>query len=159
MRMSRLFFCILLLLFLLGACSTIIDTDPIQTHSDYTNQQIRLRTFDYNNSYKTSDAIFADIWNYSGKYIIFPNNYNIRIFELTKTGWEEISEKPTTRLPPGDFTFDPNNGSSSIATIVIIPDLLDLDRKYNLRIYVTGQMDENSEKIEVVAYKDITLIP
>ena len=159
MRISKIFFWILLLIFLLTACSKNIDTNPIQTPLEYTNQQIMLRTFDYNNSYKTSDAIFADIWNYSGKLISFPNNYNIRIFERTKTGWEEISEKPVTRLPPGDFTFNPNDSSSSIVTIVIIPDLPDLNRKYDLRIYITGYMIENNESVVVTAYTDINLKP
>ncbi len=159
MRMSRFFFWLSLLLFMLVACSTSIDTDPIQTPSDYTNQQIGLRTFDYNNSYNTSDAISAEIWNYSGKLITFPNNYNIRIFERTKTGWEEIFEKPVTRLPPGDFTFNPNDGSSSIVMIDVFPNLPDLDRKYDLRIYVTGQMYEKDETTDVFAYVDITLKP
>jgi hypothetical protein len=158
-RMRRFLFWLLLLLIFLVACSTNIDTNPIQTPSDYTNQQIKLRTFDYDNSYKTSDSISAEIWNYSGKFITFPNNYNIRIFERTKTGWEEISERPVTRLPSGDFTFNPNDGSSNIAMIDIFPDFPKLDRKYDLRIYVTGKMDENKINVDVTAYTDITLKP
>ncbi len=157
--MSKYCFWMIILVCLLVACSTNIDNNPMQTPSDYTNQQIKLRIFDYNNSYKTSDAISAEIWNYSGKLITFPNNYNIHIFERTKTDWEEISEKPVTRLPPGDFTFNPNDGSSNIVMIDIFPDFQDLDRKYELRIYVTGKMSENNKSIDVTAYTDITLKP
>jgi hypothetical protein len=157
--MNKFIFCLLLFVYLLVACSTRIETSPIQPPSDYTNVQIGLRIFDFNNSFKTSDAISAEIWNYSGKFVTFPNNYNIRIFERTKAGWEEISEKSVTRLPSGDFSFNPNDGSSNIVMIDIFPNLKTVDHKYDLRIYVSGKMIDNGESINVWAYTDIILKP
>ena len=159
MRMKMIFVWVLLTIILLAACSKNIDANPIQTPLDFTNQQIMLRTFDFNNSFKTSDAISAEIWNYSGKFVTFPNNYNIRIFERTMAGWEEISEKSVTRLPSGDFSFNPDDGSSNIVMIDIFPNLKTVDHKYDLRIYVSGKMIDNGESIDVWAYIDITLKP
>lgn len=159
MNTKKITFSLLFIAFILVACSSRKSVNPISTDLEYTNQQIKLRVFDFNNSYKNSDPIFAEIWNYSEKFIRFPNNYNIRIFEKTKNGWEEIAEKPVTRLPSGDFIFNPLDGSSWIQMVFINPDLPDLNRNYDLRIYVFGQMEENNQQQEVVAYSDVTLTP
>jgi len=159
MKIKINIYCVFIFAISLLGCTIAKVSDPISTDPDYTNQQIELKSFDYNNSYKTSDIISAEIWNLSGIFIKFPNNYNIRIFEKTNKGWEEIAEKPVTRLPPGDFEFNPLDGSSYIEMIDIFPDLPDLNRKYDLRIYVFGQMSENNEEVEVAAYTDVTLKP
>jgi hypothetical protein len=159
MKIFRIIFQLIISFIILVACSTSIDSNPIKTPSDYTNKQILLRTFDFNNSYKTSDAISAEIWNYSGRGVTFPNNYNIRIFERTKKGWVEIPEKVVTRLPSGDFTFNPSDGSSNIVMIDVFPDFPVINRKFDLRIYVSGRMYDENQSIEVFAYIDVTLKP
>jgi hypothetical protein len=140
-------------------CSPLISDNPITARQEYTNKQIMLYAFDQYNTFTTSDVITAEIWNMTENYIEFPNNYNIRIFERTKKGWVEIFEEPVTRLPPGPFTFNPINGSSYIKLIGIFPNLPDINRKYELRIYVSGVMQENDESIEVFAYTDVVLKP
>ena len=145
-------------IFLFG-CNSGITKDPIITDANFTNQQIKIYTFDYNNSYKTSDIIYTEIWDMSGKPITFPNNYNIRIFEKTEVGWVEIFEKPTTRLPQGDFIIDPVNSDSCIDSVAIYPDLPDDNRKYDLRIYVFGEMSQKNEASQVAAYVDVFLTP
>jgi hypothetical protein len=142
----------------LTACSAAESADPIITDPDYTNQQIKFFSLN-NNTYKTSDILSVEIWNMSENQIIFPNNYNIRIFEKTNKGWTELAEKPTIRLPEGDSMLNPQNENSSLQIINVFPDLPDLHQTYNLRIYVFGQMSEKNKKIEVAAYTDVILKP
>jgi hypothetical protein len=158
-KIKTTFISLISLSILLVACSQSVNKDPITSDANYTNHQIRLYSSANYNSYKTSDVISAEIWNISGQMIKFPNNYNIQIFEKVDNGWKEIAEKPTIRLPEGDFTFNPLDGSSYIQMIGVFPNLPDLDQKYKLRIYVSGLMKENDEEIEVVAFTDVTLIP
>jgi hypothetical protein len=151
--------CSLLIAIFLFGCKSGTANDPIKTDLDFTNQQIKLFTFDYDNSYTTSDIIVTEIWDVSGNLITFPNDYNIRIFEKSNKGWIEIFEKPTTRLPQGDFTIDPVNEDMCSLTVAIYPDLPEVDRKYYLRIFVFGKMSQDGEENDVAAYVDVVLRP
>lgn len=157
--LTKYLFCMVLFLLSLSACSSTMIGDPILLNSDFVNKQITLLSFDFDNSFKTSDPISAEIWNESGNSIRFPNNYNIRIFEKTNEGWVEYVEKPVTRLPSGDFVFDPKEGLCCTVMISAFPDLPDLNRNYTLRIYVSGLMSNNNAEVEVFAFKDIILNP
>ncbi len=157
--MIKKIFYLIVLMLCVTSCSTMEIVNPIITDPEFTNQQITLSSFDFDNSFKTTAPISAEIWDESRKYIKFPNNFNIRLFEKTKEGWVELGEKPVTRLPPGDFVFDPINGCSCTVMISVFPDLPDVTRKYELRIYVSGLMSENNDEVEVVAYTDVTLLP
>lgn len=144
---------------MITGCSTSKFNNPIPSKSEFTNNQIQLYSFDFYNTFNTSDPITTEIWNMTENSIDFPDDANIRIFERTSKGWVEILEKPVTRFPPGPFTMNPVGESSSIRMIMTRPDLPDTGRKYDLRIYVSGLMQESNETIEVIAYKDITLMP
>jgi hypothetical protein len=155
MKIKNYCLSIMLLTLFLANCSNRITKDPILTDPIYTNQQINLHFFDFNNSYKNSDPISGEIWNDSQQVIKFPNNFNIRIFEQTKKGWVEIYEKPVTELPTKDFVLNPSNSEM----LFVIPNIQDKNKKHDLRIYVFGQLEEDGKDIEVSAYKDITLTP
>ncbi|MEA5078543.1 MAG: hypothetical protein VB013_08230 [Anaerolineaceae bacterium] len=150
---------IFIIIFLLFGCSKPKVKDPIATDSQFTNQQIKLYSSADYNTYSTKDVISAEIWNLSGKEVKFPNNYNIKIYEYLNDDWKEISEKPVTRLPSGNFEFNPNDGSSNIRMIGIFPDLPDINQEYYLRIYVSGKMVEGNKEVEVTAYIDVKLKP
>jgi hypothetical protein len=154
----KLYYLVFLVL-ALTSCSSWKIGDPISTDPAYTNKQITLLSSDFNNSFKTFDILSVEIWNKSGKQIIFPNNYNFRIFEKTKKGWVEITEEPVTRLPAGDVIFTPTGENFNMGIVDVFPDLPNLNRKYDLRIYVFGQMIENNEEVEVAAFTDVTLKP
>jgi hypothetical protein len=159
MKKIILFSALIIQILTITGCSPSKFNNPIPSKSEFTNNQIQLYSFDYFNTYKTSDAISAQIWNMTENSIEFPNDANIRIFEKTRKGWVEMIEKPVTRIPSGPFTINPVGESQSIRMIGIVPDISDINRKYDLRIYVSGLMQEDEETIEVFAYKDITLWP
>jgi hypothetical protein len=158
-EMKKHLFLILLIFFVITGCASSKLDDPIATLQENTNNQIQLYSFDFYNTFNTSDPITAEIWNMSENSIEFPDDSNIRIFERTRKGWVEIFEKPATRIPPGPFTMNPVGESQSIRMIMTHPVLPDTGRKYDLRIYVSGLMQENGETIEVYAYTDVTLKP
>lgn len=147
---------ILLQILMVTGCSQSKLVDPIPSKHNYTNEQILLYAFKDYNTFTTADVITAEIWNLTENPIEFPNNYNIRIFERTKQGWFEIYEKPVTRFPSGPFSLNPEIG---VEMLGVFPDLPDISREYDLRIYVSGQLYENEKIIEVFAYTDVTLKP
>jgi hypothetical protein len=143
----------------LVACSTKESHPPIEIDKDYLNQQITLKAPSFSNTFRTAEAISIDITNKSPYEIVFPNDYNIKIFSYSDNEWVKIPEIPTTRLPAGDFVLAPNSNMLTIETTFVNPDLPDLKRKYNLRIYVFGDMKAKGESIEVAAFTDVTLRP
>jgi hypothetical protein len=140
---------------ILVACSTKDSHPPIEVDKDYLDQQITLEAPSFSNTFRTMDSINIDITNKSTYEIVFPNNYNIRIFSYSDNEWVEIPEIPTTRLPDGDVVL----ASNTIETTFVHPDLPNPNRQYNLRIYVFGNMKVSGESIEVAAFTDVRLQP
>jgi hypothetical protein len=89
--------------------------------------------------------------------IVFPNDYNLRIFKKTNEGWIEIKEIPTTRLPEGDIVL--SRPTKTLESLSVAPDLVDYNQSYHLRIYVIGDMNTNEVIKKVAAYTDVVLHP
>jgi hypothetical protein len=93
--------------FLLVSCSSSVDAPPIDIEENYVNQQIVLRAPGHSNTFSTRDPIYLEFESNSNNEIVFPNNYNLRMFERRDGKWIPISEMPTTRWPEGDMVFSP----------------------------------------------------
>ena len=159
MKLTSVLSSLCLLGSILGACSTKESYPPIEIDKNYLNQQIPLEAPNFSNTFRTADAISIEIRNITAHEVVFPNNYNIKIFSYSDNEWVEIPETPTARLPDGDFVLAPNSNMLTIETTFVLPDLPDLNRQYNLRIYVFGDMKANGESMEVAAFTDVTLRP
>jgi hypothetical protein len=161
--MNKRYFVIVCLVFLhsifLTSCITSTKNDPIQLNEKNVSHQITTFAPGFANTYKTSDPIRLELDYNSTNEIIFPNDFNPRIFEETKDGWVEIKIKPALIIPTNDVILSPQNEMSAVHFIVIFPDISNLDRNYILRIYVIGKMRVNSETEEVAAFTDVTLNP
>lgn len=131
----------------------------VNIESSYTNQQILLKVAGILNSFKTDDPIFLELYYNTSKEIIFPSNYNLRIFYKNSDEWIEIKEKPTQRFPGEDIVFSPTQPMSYAESVVLAPDLPNKLEKYHLRIYVVGNMNEEGKIIQVTAYTEIELSP
>ena len=88
---------------------------------------------------------------------MFKNNFGVRIFQKTDSGWKEIKEKITTRLPEEDVIFSPEKGMVKIFTV--FPELDDYTQIVQLRIYVIGEMQTDQDITKVAAYVDVMLHP
>jgi hypothetical protein len=148
---------ILACLFFLLSCSSPKDNVQTDIEHEYINQQILLKAPNFGNTFKTEDPIFLDILSQSSNEIVFPNNYNLKIFAKTNEGWIEIKEIPTTRFPEGDTILSPT--AQIRESFAVTPDLVDYSKRYQLRIYVIGDMETNEGIKKVAAYIDLTLNP
>lgn len=155
----HLIFPIILLQILLASCSSLDSTPPVSFEEGYVNQQILLRAPDFSNTFRTTDVISLELKYNSTNEITFPNNYNLRIFQRTNGEWIELYEKPTERLPAGDVVFSPTKEMPAVHVIYLYPDLQEPSPKYQLRIYVIGEMRTKEGIKKVAAYTDITLHP
>jgi hypothetical protein len=146
-------------LLLLASCSEKKFDDPIAFDEEYLNKQIQLIPLDYADEFATNKSIFLELSYNTKNEIRFPNNFNFRIFSKTSDGWVEIPEIHTKRIPAGDIIFSPNIDLPYPYVVNVFPDYQQLDKKYKIRIYVSGDMLINSETITVAAYSDIVVLP
>lgn len=156
-RIFSMLCCILIWQVLLASCSGSDDNSPVDIGEDYVNQQILLSAPDFFNTFNTEDSIYIELRSYSKNEIIFPNDYNLRIFERNNGDWIEIYEIPTTRSPAGDVIL--SLATRTRQTTYVTPDLADRTRRYQLRIYVIGDMKTDEGIKQVAAYVDLELRP
>ena len=150
---------ILLCQVLIISCSDSVSVPSIDIEKKYINRQILLRAPTFSNSFSTLDPINLELKYNTDSEIVFPNNYNLKIFMQTGQGWVEIKEKPIVRLPSGDVVFSPSKQMPAVEDIFFSPQLPSNNQKYQLRIYVIGNMTKNGERINVAAFTDIVLHP
>lgn len=151
---------ILLFCFAITSCSPQEVSPPVHIDSEYLNNQIKLRVANYSNTFKTSNSIHLEMKYNTNREIVFPNNYNIRLFYRLDSKWIEVSEKTTERYPKGDIVFSPTAYAPPVEVVVVFPDLPEKFKEYDLRIYVMGDMKSDNDGIaKVAAYVDITLLP
>ncbi len=148
----------LIICLVFSSCSTK-EENLVEVNSDYINNQILIRIAGFANTFKTVDPIFLELKYNTSNEIVFPNNYNLRLFYQEKDKWIEIKEKPTQRYPEGDIIFSPKISMPIVESVVVFPDLPDLNEEYTLRIYVIGEMNIKERKELVAAYTEIKLSP
>jgi hypothetical protein len=150
---------LLLLQIALPSCSTTNPDHPIPIEEGLLNKQLLIRAPANANTFKTTESLFLELKYNSYNEIIFPRNYNPRIFEYSDDEWVEINEKPTQRFPDEDIIFSPDKYMPAVQVVGLFPDLPDVFREYKLRIYVTGKMKTDDGDQDVTAYVDVVLTP
>jgi hypothetical protein len=150
---------LLLLQIVLPSCSTTNPNHPIPIEEGFQNKQILIRAPGYANTFKTTESLILELKYNSYNEIVFPRNYNLRIFEYSDDEWVEIKEKPTQRFPDEDIIFSPDKYMPAVQVVGLFPDLPDIFREYKLRIYVTGKMKTDDGNQDVTAYVDVVLTP
>lgn len=144
---------------LLVSCNSIDRNDPVTMDENNLNQQILLRAPEFGNTFKTRNSILLELKYNSTNEITLPNDFNLQIFEKTDTGWVELQEIPTIRIPTDDIVMSQTKYMPIVQAVYVHPDLADLNKEYTLRIYVFGQM-KNGDIVETVAaYTDFRLNP
>jgi hypothetical protein len=150
---------LLLLHIILLSCSTASPKHPIPTEEGFLNKQILIRAPSYANKFKTTETLVLELKYNSTNVIVFPRNYNLRIFEYSGDDWVEIKEKPTQRFPDEDIIFSPDKYIPAVQVVGLFPDLPDIFREYKLRIYLTGKMKTDDGDQDVTAFVDVVLTP
>jgi len=145
--------------YLLSSCTTSERSSPLELDLAYVNKQILLRAPNYSNRFRSNDPVNLELKYNTNYEVVFPNDYNLRIFEYLSGKWMEIKEQPTERYPLGDIILSPEKSSPIVHMLAAFPDLPFLGRKYSLRIYVFGDMKVKSTIVKVVAYTDVVLNP
>lgn len=150
----------LLLLIILASCTknSLTVEAPLDFEEGYLNNQVLLFATAQGNTFKTTDPIAIGMTFRTDTEIVFPNNYNLRLFIKDKESWREISEKPFERYPTGEFVFSPST-SPQVHFFFVEPDIGNIEQKYLLRIYVAGNMMEKGISKTVASYLDIELRP
>jgi len=149
------FFCLFI-----SSCLVLDESDdaPIYVDLAHTNQEITLEAIKEVNTFKTNDSIILFIfYNAEEKdaRIEFPNDFNFRMFVKQDKNWLEIREYPTIRLYDTVVLMPTNNRSS----VIIDPVLPDIKQKYNVRVYIFGDMFTEDGIQRVTAFTDFVLTP
>ena len=141
------------------SCTVAKEEPTIGIEKDYVNQQIRVLAPDNFNSFKSTSPVTLEIQYHATDEIVFPNNYNVRIFKQVKSKWVEVKEIPTVRLPKDDIIFSAEKGTATVRLFAVFPDLIEYAQTYELRIYIIGDMKMKQEIKKVTAFIDVTLHP
>jgi hypothetical protein len=158
MKREKFLLSTLLVFLLLVGCSTNIP--PIDFDENYLNQQIQLIAIKELNSFETTDAVTVLLNYNTTDKIIFPENYNLRLFVLQNNEWIEIFEVPMDIYPKGDIILSPEDPSSYNRMVTFIPSIADKEKKQHLRIYVFGELQIVAGETKTVsAYTDVMLAP
>jgi len=144
-------------LFFLSACASTKLESPVNFDDAYINQQIKVFAPKEFNSFRTTDDIGLEVQYNSNNEIVFPNDYNVRIFKKSNNQWKELQEKPILRLPEDDIVFSAKTDGLRIFTVE--PDLGDYTRDCKLRFYIFGDMKADDRIKKVSAYVDVILRP
>lgn len=150
---------ILIYLPLLISCAKLDDSHPIKVEEGFVNQQILIVAPDFLNTFNVKDSVYLEIKYLTNNEITFSNNYNLRMFSKIRENWVEIYEIPTERLPAGDIVLSPDKVMPAVLALFVVPDLPDLSQRYELRIYIMGNMKINDAVRQVFAYVDVALSP
>ena len=129
-------FVVLVVQIFLFSCTSAYDEPPVEMEEDYVNQQIKLLIPSQFNSYETTSSVVLEVQYFSNNDIVFPNNYNVRIFKRTDEAWIEIQEKPITRLPEDDIVFSAEKETNAIRLFTVYPELDKYDQPSELRFYI-----------------------
>ncbi len=151
-----------LLCFVLVSCSAIDSSatkPPISFDPAYLNQQISLIVVKELSAFRTNQDVALHLEYNTENEIVFPSNYNLRIFVQQGGQWVEVKEKPTIR-PSGEVVLSPKIPSSYGQIVAFRPQLADLTKTYYMRVCVFGEMTSpEGKKREVAAFANFVLTP
>jgi len=148
----------LIMQFAFLACGNDESELPVDLEDNYTNQQIKLFTPGQFNTYEPISSVVLEVQYHSDNDIVFPNDFNVKIYERTRKGWIEIPERPILRLPEDDIRFS-LDGKTTVRLFTVDPDLDNYGQTHDLRFYIFGDMKVDGGIRPVVAYVDVKLSP
>jgi len=148
---------IVMFLAFLSSCGSGKFESPVDFDNAYMNNQIKIFAPQEFNSFSITDAIIFEVEYHSNSEIIFPNNYNVKIFKQSNNQWGELKEKPALRLSEDDIVFSAT--TDGIQIFAVEPDLDDYTRDSKLRFYIFGDMKTDEGITKVSAYVDVVLHP
>lgn len=154
--MKKILF-ILLVISLLTSCDK--KSEFFDFEKGFVNNQISLHTIESLENFHTNKAIFLQLSCNTINTISFPNDYNLKIFAKEKNKWVEIKEIKDESLPSDEIVFSPSIDRPFPYVIIALPKFLEKDKKYNIRIVVSGNMLENGTTKNVDAYIDLVIQP
>jgi len=150
-----------LLLFVVTSCSIVhqIPTKPpIDLDPSYLNRQIRLLIVKEFGPLRTNTDVAILLQYYTTNRIVFPSDYNLRIFIEQEGKRVEIAEKPAIR-PKDPIVLSPDNPSSYGHIVGFWPQYPDPNKTYYLRVYVFGDMTTPDGIKKVAAFVDFVVTP
>jgi hypothetical protein len=146
------------LLFLMtAACSAAYQRpskSPINFDSAYLNRQIKLLVVEQW-PYKTNDSMAVLLEYKTTNVIVFPSNYNLRIFIEQGGEWVVIQEKPFP-CPEDPIVLSPDTVTNN-QIVAFWPQLDDLNKTYFMRLYVFGEMTTPEGIKAVAAFVDFVV--
>jgi hypothetical protein len=155
---SLVFFLLLLSVISIVIFGTSSAPPPIEFDQANLNQQITLDAVPEMNTFKTGDTIFlfvsCNAENRNAE-VVFPNNFNRRIFIKDGRDWGEVFNRQTTYLYDNVIL----NRAKCRDGVILNPKLPDLKKSYYMRLYIFGDMTTDEETIQVAAYTDFMLRP
>ncbi len=155
-KKSPLLVILILVAIFLSSCTTL--PPPLSFDETYLNNQVILHALKQENTFRTKDTLLIRMTFNTKTDIVFPNNYNLRLFIEENDEWHEIYEQPRTRLPEGNFVFSPFT-SHQFPGFYVAPALPDFDKKHLVRIYISGEMENEKNTKTVTSFIDVLLFP
>jgi hypothetical protein len=131
---------------------------PIDFDESFLNKQIRLRTGEPIWPLKTTDSLALLLEANAPDKIIFPNDFNLRIFYQEGEKWVELPERPVTRLYDL-VVMTPEEPASLYQIVDFWPEYPDVEATYYMRVYVFGDMSTPEGVKEVAAFIDFVVTP
>lgn len=160
MKRSILIPLVFFICLLITSCASDIEPDdpPVSFDSLHINKEISMAASQEFNTFRTGDTIALFVlYNIvdTDIEVVFPNNFNMRIFIKQSKDWIEIKERAKIRLFD-KVTLSPTNNRS---LLIFTPVLPDLNQRYEMRVYVFGEMVYPDGIQQVVAFVDFILRP
>jgi hypothetical protein len=134
------------------------DKPPIDFDAAYMNHQIRLVVVNELSAFKTDSDVALLLEYHTTNKIVFPSDYNLKLFIQQDDEWVVVKEKPTIR-PDAPVVLSPNIPSSYGHIVGFWPQLDDLNKTYRMRAYVFGDMETKEGIHQVATFADFILTP
>jgi hypothetical protein len=151
-----------ILSFILFGCSTFHQSTikpPIEFDSSYLNQQVRLLVVKYVwPPFKKGETHALVIEYRTPNKVVFPSNYNLRIFIEEDNGWIEINDSPADRSDD-PIVLTQEDPSSFGHIVAFLPQYPILNKTYYVRVYVFGDMTTSEGIKQVAAFVDFVVNP
>lgn len=158
MKINRLLFCSFLLIVSCSFKQPVLLEPPIDFDAEFLNRQIYLFTVEQVFPYKTDSGLTLILRYNTSNRIVFPKDFNLRIFALGDEKWIELKEWPTVRNWD-QIVLTPEDPSSSFRMVSFSPFFPNPRSKYNLRVYVFGDMTTENGIMKVGAFIDFVVSP
>lgn len=112
------------------------------------------------NTFKTADPISLMLINVSNNQIVSREDFHCRIFVFDQGKWIEVNNKIV--YAGNQIVLEPNKeiDPAKITGLIIQPDLADLSKPYQVRVFLFGSM-ANADKTqqEIIDNIDVMLSP